>query len=155
MTGRSHHSSTMQRRRTRNTRAGTALAVCVGAGLALTAFTACSGGEAEAEIRDTISGFFTAVADQDFQAAEEYFVDMPEGSLALLNPQAPPQDALRDYEIRTVSVREESRAEAEVAIPGAEGTPGTTVLTFSLQRIDGRWLLEEEIQARVEFDEVE
>ena len=152
MTEHSLQPYTPQRRRTRNTRARTALALCVGACLALTALTACTGGQAEAEIRNTISGFFTAVADQDFQAAEEYFVDMPEGSLALLNPQAPPKDALGNYEIRSVSIQEKSHAEAEVAIPGAEGSPGTTVLTFSLQKVEGRWLLEEEIQARVELD---
>jgi hypothetical protein len=116
--------------------------------------SACSRTEAKAEIRDTVEGFFSAISDQDFDAAEQYFIDMPEGSLSLLNPQAPPIDALRDYEIRSVTVQD-ARAEAEVAIPGAENTPGTTVLTFRLERVDERWLLREDIQARVELDEVE
>jgi hypothetical protein len=62
---------------------------------------------------------------------------------------------LGDYVIRSVSVPQDSRAEAEVAIPGAEGTPGITVLTFSLQKVEDRWLLEEEIQARVELEQME
>lgn len=86
------------------------------------------------------------------EEAESYMVNVPEGSLALPGPGSPPADLLEDYRIRRVSLEGRERATAEVAIPGSRGT---TVLIFSLKRLDDRsWRLEDSIEARMELGEV-
>jgi hypothetical protein len=109
---------------------------------------ACGGGGEAAEVREVVAAFFGSIAEEDLEAAEELFWDVPEGSLALLSPAGSPRSAVADYSIRRVRISSEEGAEAAVAVPGPTGT---TVLIFSLRKVDGEWYLEDDIRARVEL----
>ncbi|MFP4485243.1 MAG: hypothetical protein ACLFO1_10360, partial [Spirochaetaceae bacterium] len=116
------------------------------------AVTACAGNESRDHVKAVVDGFFEAVEEQDLAAAEQYFLDLPEGSLALVSPETPPRGVVSDYKIRDITIRDGAAATAEVAVPGQTGT---TVLTFSLKKHDGRWYLQEDISARVELGDVQ
>ena len=116
------------------------------------AVTACAGNDSRDDVKAVVEGFFQAVEEQDLSAAEQYFLDLPEGSLALISPETPPRGIVSDYEIRDITIEDRATATADVAVPGQTGT---TVLTFSLKKHDGRWYLQEDISARVELGDVQ